>query len=75
MFFFVIASLISLQVNYPVDAKKNHSKFSVVLDTPEYNRVTELKSHMSMVSQTSHYKSSAYTCVTLRYKSMSPVCK
>uniref|UniRef100_G3N6X8 Nebulin n=1 Tax=Gasterosteus aculeatus TaxID=69293 RepID=G3N6X8_GASAC len=32
---------------YPVEAKKNLANFSVVLDTPEYNRVTELKSHMS----------------------------
>ncbi|KAK5614263.1 hypothetical protein CRENBAI_005311 [Crenichthys baileyi] len=32
---------------YPVEAKKNLSNFTVVLDTPEYNRVTELKTHMS----------------------------
>ncbi|KAM8854787.1 nebulin isoform 9-T9 [Spinachia spinachia] len=32
---------------YPVEAKKNLANFSVVLDTPEYKRVTELKSHMS----------------------------
>ena len=54
MFFFVTVPWVSLQNNYPVEAKKNHSKFSVVLDTPEYNRVTELKSHMSMVSPTSN---------------------
>ncbi|MEQ2203573.1 hypothetical protein XENOCAPTIV_000916 [Xenoophorus captivus] len=36
-----------LQTSYPVEAKKNLSNFSVVLDTPEYNRVTELKTHMS----------------------------
>ncbi|KAM9710379.1 nebulin isoform 22-T23 [Menidia menidia] len=35
------------RTNYPVDAKKNLSNFSVVLDTPEYKRVTELKTHMS----------------------------
>ncbi|KAM9342293.1 nebulin [Pholidichthys leucotaenia] len=33
--------------NYPVEAKKNLANFSVVLDTPEYKRVTELKTHMS----------------------------
>lgn len=43
-------SLRCFQVNYPVEAKKNLANFSVVLDTPEYNRVTELKSHMSNVS-------------------------
>ncbi|XP_037645679.1 nebulin isoform X42 [Sebastes umbrosus] len=35
------------RVTYPVEAKKNLANFSVVLDTPEYNRVTELKTHMS----------------------------
>lgn len=43
------------QVNYPVEAKKNLANFSVVLDTPEYNRVTELKSHMSNVSRCLHH--------------------
>lgn len=43
------------QVNYPVEAKKNLANFSVVLDTPEYNRVTELKSHMSNVSRCLNY--------------------
>uniref|UniRef100_A0A673AB22 Nebulin n=1 Tax=Sphaeramia orbicularis TaxID=375764 RepID=A0A673AB22_9TELE len=38
---------------YITDAKKNLANFSVVLDTPEYKRVTELKTHMSHVS---HYK-------------------
>lgn len=38
------------QEHYPVDAKKNLANFSVVLDTPEYKRVTELKTHMSNVS-------------------------
>uniref|UniRef100_A0A673A5R0 Nebulin n=1 Tax=Sphaeramia orbicularis TaxID=375764 RepID=A0A673A5R0_9TELE len=32
---------------YITDAKKNLANFSVVLDTPEYKRVTELKTHMS----------------------------
>ncbi|KAM9804543.1 nebulin [Neosynchiropus ocellatus] len=35
------------RTSYPVEAKKNLANFSVVLDTPEYKRVTELKSHMS----------------------------
>ncbi|XP_035030488.1 nebulin isoform X1 [Hippoglossus stenolepis] len=35
------------RVNYPVEAKKNLANFSVVLETPEYKRVNELKSHMS----------------------------
>ncbi|XP_048095565.1 nebulin isoform X14 [Alosa alosa] len=33
--------------NYAVEAKKNYTNFSVVLDTPEYQRVSELKTHMS----------------------------
>lgn len=41
----------STQVSYPVEAKKNLANFSVVLDTPEYKRVTELKTHMSDVSR------------------------
>lgn len=40
------------QVTYPREAKKNLANFSVVLDTPEYKRVTELKTHMSNVSRT-----------------------
>ncbi|KAJ3592429.1 hypothetical protein NHX12_007556, partial [Muraenolepis orangiensis] len=44
-----VRNITKFRVNYPVDAKKNHSNFSVVLDTPEYKRVTELKSHMSMM--------------------------
>lgn len=47
---FCVACFSLLKVNYPVDAKKNLSNYSVVLDTPEYTRVTELKSHMSNVS-------------------------
>ncbi|XP_026150375.1 nebulin isoform X4 [Mastacembelus armatus] len=35
------------RLDYPVEAKKNLSKFSVVLETPEYKRVTELKTHLS----------------------------
>ncbi|XP_030641691.1 nebulin [Chanos chanos] len=35
------------RLSYDVDAKKNFRNFSVVLDTPEYRRVTELKTHMS----------------------------
>ncbi|XP_059895707.1 nebulin isoform X39 [Gadus macrocephalus] len=44
-----VRNITKFKNNYPVEAKKNHSKFSVVLDTPEYQRVTELKSHMSMM--------------------------
>eukprot|EP00064_Thunnus_orientalis_P007450 superscaffoldBa00000830_g7470 len=42
-----IRSITKQRANYPVEAKKNLSKFSVVLDTPEYQRVSELKTHMS----------------------------
>uniref|UniRef100_UPI0037E9BF77 nebulin isoform X1 n=1 Tax=Semicossyphus pulcher TaxID=241346 RepID=UPI0037E9BF77 len=42
-----VRNITKFRVNYPVEAKKNHSNFSVVLDTPEYKRVTELKTHMS----------------------------
>ncbi|XP_066543724.1 nebulin isoform X4 [Amia ocellicauda] len=33
--------------NYGTEAKKMHEKFSVVLDTPVYRTVSELKTHMS----------------------------
>ncbi|XP_031440949.1 nebulin isoform X4 [Clupea harengus] len=36
-----------LRKNYELEAKKNYANYSVVLDTPDYQRVTELKSHMS----------------------------
>ncbi|XP_038577035.1 nebulin isoform X5 [Micropterus salmoides] len=42
-----VRNITKFRVSYPVDAKKNLANFSVVLDTPEYKRVTELKSHMS----------------------------
>ncbi|XP_041662383.1 nebulin isoform X3 [Cheilinus undulatus] len=42
-----IRNITNFRVNYPVEAKKNYANFSVVLDTPEYKRVTELKTHMS----------------------------
>ncbi|XP_070832626.1 nebulin [Chaetodon trifascialis] len=42
-----VRNITKQRVNYPVDAKKNLANFSVVLDTPEYKRVTELKTHMS----------------------------
>lgn len=54
-----IRNITKQRVEYPLEAKKNLSKFSVVLDTPEYKRVTELKTHMSNVSLTtlSHSRS------------------
>ncbi|XP_048862145.1 nebulin-like isoform X34 [Brienomyrus brachyistius] len=42
-----IRNITKFRTNYPLDAKKLHSHFTVVLDTPEYKRVTELKTHMS----------------------------
>ncbi|XP_059198819.1 nebulin [Centropristis striata] len=42
-----VRNITKQRVEYPVDAKKNLANFSVVLDTPEYTRVTELKTHMS----------------------------
>ncbi|TKS67790.1 Nebulin [Collichthys lucidus] len=42
-----VRNITKQRVTYPVEAKKNLAKFSVVLDTPEYKRVTELKTHMS----------------------------
>ncbi|XP_036830632.1 nebulin isoform X33 [Oncorhynchus mykiss] len=35
------------RANYDVEAKKNRANFTVVLGTPEYQRITELKTHMS----------------------------
>lgn len=45
-----IRNITKQRAEYPLEAKKNLSKFSVVLDTPEYKRVTELKTHLSNVS-------------------------
>ncbi|XP_037542718.1 nebulin isoform X2 [Nematolebias whitei] len=42
-----VRNISKFRTSYPVEAKKNLTNFSVVLDTPEYKRVTELKTHMS----------------------------
>ncbi|XP_029112887.1 nebulin isoform X10 [Scleropages formosus] len=42
-----IRKITKFRTNYPVEAKKMREKYSVVLDTPEYTRVTELKNHLS----------------------------
>ncbi|XP_064874734.1 nebulin-like isoform X2 [Oncorhynchus nerka] len=42
-----VRNITKFRANYEVEAKKNHANFTVVLDTPEYQRVTELKTHMS----------------------------
>ncbi|TXL69163.1 hypothetical protein D9O29_24010, partial [Pantoea vagans] len=44
-----VRNITKFKVNYPVEAKKNLANFSVVLDTPEYKRVTELKTPMSIL--------------------------
>ncbi|KAM3607132.1 uncharacterized protein V6R79_002158 [Siganus canaliculatus] len=51
-----VRNITKQRVNYPVEAKKNLANFSVVLDTPEYKRVTELKSHMSNLIYTAQSK-------------------
>ncbi|KAM6934560.1 uncharacterized protein FYW49_000834 [Xenentodon cancila] len=42
-----LRNITRFKTSSPVEAKKNLANFSVVLDTPEYKRVTELKTHMS----------------------------
>ncbi|KAJ8255268.1 hypothetical protein GJAV_G00202940 [Gymnothorax javanicus] len=42
-----IRKLTDFRANYEVDAKRTRSKYSVVLQTPEYKRVSELKLHLS----------------------------
>ncbi|XP_047671277.1 nebulin isoform X23 [Tachysurus fulvidraco] len=42
-----IRAINKFRTSYDVDAKKNFANFSVVLDTPEYKRVSELKTHLS----------------------------
>ncbi|CAB1347036.1 unnamed protein product [Coregonus sp. 'balchen'] len=42
-----VRDITKFRANYEVEAKKNRANFTVVLDTPEYQRVTELKTHMS----------------------------
>ncbi|XP_026231882.1 nebulin isoform X8 [Anabas testudineus] len=51
-----VRNITKQRVNYPVDAKKNLANFSVVLDTPEYKRVSELKTHMSGLIYKAHSK-------------------
>ncbi|XP_056146105.1 nebulin [Lampris incognitus] len=51
-----VRSVSKFRMNYPVEAKKNHANFSVVLDTPEYKRVSELKTHMSNLIYKAHSK-------------------
>lgn len=43
----------TLKTSYDVEAKKNFANFSTVLDTPEYKRISELKTHISDVSLSS----------------------
>ncbi|KAG7331128.1 hypothetical protein KOW79_005097 [Hemibagrus wyckioides] len=42
-----IRAINKFRTSYDIDAKKNFANFSVVLDTPEYKRVSELKTHIS----------------------------
>ncbi|XP_066542162.1 nebulin [Hoplias malabaricus] len=42
-----IREITKFRSSYNVEAKKNLAHFSVVLDTPEYQRVSELKTHIS----------------------------
>ncbi|XP_046903110.1 nebulin isoform X4 [Hypomesus transpacificus] len=42
-----VRNITKFRTSYGVEAMKNRGKFSVVLDTPEYQRVSELKTHMS----------------------------
>eukprot|EP00063_Salmo_salar_P054190 XP_014029025.1 PREDICTED: nebulin [Salmo salar] len=42
-----VRNISKFKANYDVEAKKNRANFTVVLGTPEYQRITELKSHMS----------------------------
>ncbi|XP_072301321.1 nebulin isoform X6 [Eucyclogobius newberryi] len=61
-----VRKITKFRANYPVDAKKNLHNFTVVLDTPEYNRVTELKTHMSgMVYRAQSKKEMAKVSTTL----------
>ncbi|XP_060785938.1 nebulin isoform X4 [Neoarius graeffei] len=42
-----IRAINKFRTSYDVEAKKNFANFSVVLETPEYKRVSELKTHIS----------------------------
>uniref|UniRef100_A0A8C7D9M4 Nebulin n=1 Tax=Oncorhynchus kisutch TaxID=8019 RepID=A0A8C7D9M4_ONCKI len=42
-----VRNISKFRANYDVEAKKNRANFTVVLGTPEYQRITELKTHMS----------------------------
>ncbi|KAI1899323.1 hypothetical protein AGOR_G00060610 [Albula goreensis] len=42
-----VRNITKFRNEYTVEAKKLHGKASVVLETPEYNRVAELKLHLS----------------------------
>ncbi|KAM7406867.1 hypothetical protein PAMA_002863 [Pampus argenteus] len=51
-----VRNITKTRLNYPMEAKKNLANFSVVLDTPEYQRVNELKTHMSNLIYKAHSK-------------------
>ncbi|XP_036401156.1 nebulin [Megalops cyprinoides] len=42
-----VRNLNKFRTTYEIDAKKTRDKYSVVLETPEYKRVSELKQHLS----------------------------
>nr|XP_021329857.1 nebulin isoform X41 [Danio rerio] len=59
-----IREITKFKKSYETDAKKNFSNYSVVLDTPEYKRVTELKTHMSNVVYRAEGNKEKQKCTT-----------
>ncbi|KAL2081211.1 hypothetical protein ACEWY4_023064 [Coilia grayii] len=59
-----IREITKFKKTYNTDAKKNFANFSVVLDTPEYQRVNELKTHMSNLIYKAQGKQDMSKCTT-----------
>ncbi|KAL0963985.1 hypothetical protein UPYG_G00316080 [Umbra pygmaea] len=59
-----VRNITKFRANYEIDAKKNRNNYTVVLDTPEYQRVTELKTHLSDLKYRAHGRVEKSKCST-----------
>ncbi|XP_028981654.2 nebulin isoform X6 [Esox lucius] len=59
-----VRNITKFRANYETDAKKARNNYTVVLDTPEYQRVTELKTHLSDLMYRAHGREEKTKCTT-----------
>ncbi|KAJ8012364.1 hypothetical protein DPEC_G00041930 [Dallia pectoralis] len=59
-----VRNITKFRANYETDAKKGRNNYTVVLDTPEYQRVTELKTHLSDLMYRAHGREEKTKCTT-----------